>query len=52
MINRIEKTPDPISRRTFLKTLGIGLAAVGGLSGGWFLTLFQPVQIFLPSVMS
>ena len=50
MINRIKKTPDIISRRTFLKALGAGLVAVGGISGGWFLSLPNPpAQIDLGS---
>jgi hypothetical protein len=47
MINRIEKTPFQISRRTFLKTLGAGLAAASGLSAGWLLALPGPAQIDL-----
>jgi hypothetical protein len=47
MIHPIQNTPGRISRRTFLKTVGAGLAAAGGLSAGWFFTLPRSAQIDL-----
>ena len=47
MINRIQKIPDRISRRTFFKAIGAGLVAAGGLAGGWLLLPSKPAQIDL-----